>query len=64
MPYEQHRPPALLTSPGIAGPRDTPAAVDRLADIGLHDVTGLEGLRVMIPHATIVPFGCRVDFTG
>jgi hypothetical protein len=64
VPHEQHGPGAVLTSSGVARPRDAPASVDRLADSELHDVADLEGLRVLIPHATIVPSGRGVDFTG
>jgi hypothetical protein len=64
MPYEQDRHGTRLTSCGVAWPCDTPAAVDRLADGQFQDVARLEGLRALIPHATIVPSGYRVGFTG
>jgi hypothetical protein len=64
VPHEQHGPAAVLTSSGVARPRDAPASVDRLADSELQDVADLEELRVLIPHATIVPSGRGVDFTG
>jgi hypothetical protein len=64
VPHEQHESPAVLTSFGVARTRDAPASVNSLADSELQDVADLETLRVLIPHATIVPSGRRVDFTG
>ena len=64
MPHENDRLPTMVARLSAAWPCDAPAAMDRLPYVQLQDVADLEGLRVLIPHATIVPSGCRIDFTG